>query len=198
MGHHGWQGNPPRTEDEARQRIIAAATSCVKQFGSAKTTLSDVAAELGVTRQTVYRHYSSRTELLSAVAQAGLDDFVERMERHLATFTTPAEAAIESIVFAVRAIPQERYIGALFQAGETDIFSRSVTSAMAVSVGAQILSRTPVDWSAVGVNEEELEGLAEILMRLFVSFLQYPAALPRSEDELRALVGRWLGPALGM
>ena len=196
MGHHGWQGNPPRTEQEARQRIIAATTSCIEKFGSAKTTLSDVAAELGVTRQTVYRYYPSLAELLAAVAQAGLDDFVERMQNHLATVTTPAEAAIESVVFAIQAIPKEPYIGVLFQAGETDIFSRGVTSSMALSVGAQILRRIPVDWSEVGVQDEELEGLAEMLMRLFVSFLQYPADPPRSEDELRALVGRWIGPAL--
>ncbi len=155
-----------------------------------------MAAELGVTRQTVYRYYPNLAELLSAVAQAGLDDFVERMERHLAKSTTPAEAAIESVVFAVRAIPNEPYIGVLFQAGETDIFSRGVTSSMALSVGAQILRRIPVDWSEVGVEDDELEGLAEILMRLFVSFLQYPADPPRSEDELRAVVRRWLGPAL--
>lgn len=196
MGHHGWQGNPPKTEDEARQRIVAAARSCLEQFGPAKTTLSDVAAELGVTRQTVYRYYPNLAEVLSAVAQAGLDDFVERMERHLATSTTPAEAAIESVVFAIRAIPQEPYIGVLFQAGETDIFSRGVTSSMAVSVGTQILRRVPVDWAEACVGDEELEGLAEILMRLFVSFLQYPADPPRSEDELRDVVRRWLAPAL--
>lgn len=196
MGHHGWQGNPPRTEDEARQRIIAATMSCVEAFGSAKTTLSDVAAELGVTRQTVYRYYPSLAELLSAVAQAGLDDFVERMQSHLATAITPAEAAIESIVFAVQAIPHEPYIGLLFQAGETDFFSRGVTSSMGLSLGADILRRIPVDWAEIDVADDELEGLAEILMRLFVSFLQYPADPPRSEDELRALVRRWLGPAL--
>ena len=196
MGHHGWKGKPPRTEDEARRRIVGAAASCVERFGPAKTTLSDVASELGVTRQTVYRYYASLADLLGAVAQAGLEDFVDRMERHLSSFTTPAEAAIESIVFAVQAIPQERHIGALFQAGETDIFGRDVTSSMALSLGAHILRRIPVDWSEIGVQDEELEGLAEILMRLFVSFLQYPAAPPRSEDELRVLVRRWLGPAL--
>jgi hypothetical protein len=130
------------------------------------------------------------------VAQAGLEDFVDRMERHLSTFTTPAEVAIESVVYAVQAIPRERHIGALFQAGETEIFSRDVTSSMAFSLGADILRRVPVDWSEIGIRDEELEGLAEILMRLFVSFLQYPASPPRTEDELRALVRRWLGPAL--
>lgn len=195
MGHHGWQGNPPRTEAEARDRIVDAAARCLEKFGPAKTTLSDVASELGVTRQTVYRYYANLAELFAAVAQAGLDDFVDRMQRHLSTCATPSEVAVESVVFAVRSIPRERHIGALFQAGETEVFSRDVTSAMAVAVGADILRRTPVDWSAVGVADEELDGLAEILMRLFVSFLQYPADPPRSEDELRTLVRRWLGPA---
>jgi AcrR family transcriptional regulator len=196
MGHHGWNGNPPRTEEEARQRIVAAAGACVEQFGAAKTTLSDVAGELGVTRQTVYRYYANLAELLAAVAQSGLADFVERMERHLAGFSTPADVAIESVVFAVRAIPQERQIGALFQA-EAEVFSRDVTSAMAFELGADMLRRSPVDWSEIGVADDELEGLAEVLIRLFVSLLQYPAVPPRTEDELRVLVTRWLGPALG-
>ena len=94
-----------------------------------------------------------------------------------------ADVTIEAIVFAVQAIPRERHIGALFQAGETEVFSRDVTSSMAVEVGAGILRGRPVDWSEIGVADDELEGLAEILMRLFVSFLQYPADPPRSEDE---------------
>lgn len=196
MGHHGWNGNPPPTEDEARRRIVAAAAACVEQFGPAKTTLSDVASELGVTRQTVYRYYANLGELLGAVAQNGIDDFVERMAAHLGQFTTPADVAIESVVWSVQTIPHERFIGALLQAGETDVFSRGVTSSLALSVGGGILRRVPVDWSEIGVSDAELESLAEMLMRLFVSFLQYPADPPRSADELRTLVRRWLGPAL--
>src|SRR4051794_17264368 len=196
MGHHGWNGNPPGTEDEARLRIIAAAESCVDKFGPAKTTLSDVASELGVTRQTGYRYYANLGELLSAVSQAGLADFVARFERHLAGFSTPTDVAIESVAFAVQAIPHERAIGALFQAGETDVFSRGVTSTMAVGLGASMLRGAGVDWSEIGAADDEREGLAEMLMRLFISFLQSPADPPRTEDELRTLVRRWLGPAL--
>ena len=196
MGHHGWQGNPPRTEADARRRIIEATLACAEKAGSSRTTLSDVAAELGVTRQTVYRYYPSHAELLGAVAQAGLDDFVERMVKHLSSFDTPADVAVESIVYAVEAIPREPSIGLLFQAGETEIFSRDVTSSMAFSVGADILRRIPVDWSAAGVRDEELEGLAEILMRLFDSFLRNPDDPPATSDQLRGLVRRWLGPAL--
>ncbi len=196
MGHHGWQGNPPHTEDDARLRIIAATRTCVEKFGAAKTTVSVVATELGVTRQTVYRYYPSHSELLEAVAQAGLADFVQRMTAHLATFDCAADVAIESIVWAVEEIPSEASIGLLLQAGETEIFSRDVTSTMAYAIGGDILRDLPVDWSEIGVKDDELNGLAEMLMRLFVSFLQYPADPPQTADDMRSFVRRWLGPAL--
>ena len=33
-------------------------------------------------------------------------------------------------------------------------------------------------------------------MRLFMSFLQYPSTPPATDDELRGMVRRWIGPAL--
>jgi AcrR family transcriptional regulator len=197
MGYHGWQGNPPGSENEARRRIVAAATACVDRLGPAKTSLSDIATEAGVTRQTVYRYFPRLADILAAVAEAGAEDFAERMERHLAAFDTPEEAAVESVVWAVRTIPQEPYMGLLLRAGEPDSFTAGVTSPLSFSLGARILGNLPVDWSAVGVTTDaDLRGLAEVLMRLFTSFLRYPSTPPLTDDELRALVRRWIGPAL--
>ncbi|MDQ7802469.1 TetR/AcrR family transcriptional regulator [Amycolatopsis sp. A133] len=197
MGHHGWQGNPPGTEDEARRRIVEAATACLDRAGLAKTSLSDVAAEAGVTRQTVYRYFPGLKDILRAVALAGVEEFAGRMARHLAASGSAAEAAVESVVFAVRAIPGEPHMGLLLQAGEADYFTDGVLSPLAFSFGAGILRNVPVDWAAAGITTEaELQGLAEVLMRLFLSFLQYPSTPPHTDDELRALVRRWIGPAL--
>jgi AcrR family transcriptional regulator len=197
MGHHGWQGNPPGTEDEARRRIVEAATACLDRAGLAKTSLSDVAAEAGVTRQTVYRYFPGLKDILRAVALAGVEEFAGRMERHLATFGTAAEAAVESVVFAVRTLPGEPHMGLLLQAGEADYFTDGVISPLAFSYGARILRNLPVDWAGAGIaSDEELQGLAEVLMRLFLSFLQYPSTPPLTDDELRVLVRRWIGPAL--
>jgi AcrR family transcriptional regulator len=197
MGYHGWQGNPPGTGDEARRRIVEAATACIDRLGLAKTSLSDIATEAGVTRQTVYRYFPGLADILTAVAEAGAAEFAARMERHLASFATPEEAAVESVVWAVRAIPREPYMGLLLQAGETDSFTAGVTSPLSFALGARILGNLPVDWSAVGVTTEaDLRGLAEILMRLFISFLRYPSTPPLTDDQLRALVRRWIGPAL--
>ncbi|WP_410623939.1 TetR/AcrR family transcriptional regulator [Amycolatopsis sp. cmx-8-4] len=197
MGYHGWRGNPPGTEDEARRRIVEAATACLDRAGLAKTSLSDVAAEAGVTRQTVYRYFPGLKDILRAVGLAGVEEFAGRMERHLASFGTAAEAAVESVVFAVRTVPDEPYLGLLLQAGEGEYFTAGVTSQLAFSAGAGILRNVPVDWAAAGVeSDDDLQSLAEILMRLFLSFLQYPSTPALTDDELRALVRRWLGPAL--
>ncbi|WP_410646713.1 TetR/AcrR family transcriptional regulator [Amycolatopsis sp. cmx-4-54] len=198
MGHHGWRGNPPGTEREARRRIVEAATACIDRVGLAKTSLSDVAAEAGVTRQTVYRYFPSLADILGAVALDRVEEFAGRMERHLATFGDPAEVAVESVVFGIRAVPDEPYLGLLLKAGEADVFTVAVTSSQSFALGARILRNVPVDWAAVGVTtDEDFEGLAEMLMRLFLSFLQYPSTPAHTDEQLRSLVRRWIGPALG-
>lgn len=197
MGYHGWQGNPPGTEDEARRRIVKAAMACVDRVGLAKTSMSVIAAEAGVTRQTVYRYFPRLADILSAVALAGVEDFAARMARHLASFGSPAEVAVESVVFGVLEVPREPYLGLLLQAGESDFFTVAVTSPESFALGARILRDVPVDWADAGIaTDHELQGLAEILMRLFLSFLQHPSTPALTDDQLRALVRRWIGPAL--
>jgi AcrR family transcriptional regulator len=197
MGYHGWQGDPPGAEDEARRRIVKAATACIDRDGLARTNLSHIAAEAGVTRQTVYRYFPSLADILRAVGYAGAEEFAERMQRHLGSFDSPVEVAVESVVFAVRSLPTEPYLGLLLQAGETDIFTAGTTTPLAFSLGARILRNVEVDWAAAGVTTDaDLQGLAEVLMRLFISLLQYPSTPPATDDELRDLVRRWIGPAL--
>ena len=160
--------------------------------------MSTVAAELGITRQTLYRYFPALPELLAAVAETGTEQFLARMQAHLAQVRTPAEAVTESIVFALRTIPSEPYIGLLLNAGENEMFRRGVTSSRAMAYGAQMLRRMPVDWRSAGVSDEDLESLAEIMMRLMLSYLEYPADPPRSDAELRRLVQRWIGPTLSV
>jgi AcrR family transcriptional regulator len=80
------------------ERIIDAAVACFARKGVPATTLEDVAAEAGVSRMTVYRHFRSRdglmVEVLSTTWQrlaidllgrlAPIDDFGEQVEIALA------------------------------------------------------------------------------------------------------------------
>lgn len=196
MGNHGWQGDPPPTEQLARDRILSATTRCIDRAGVAKTTLMDIAAEAGITRQTVYRYYQSLGELLRAVAEAGAVDFVERMRTHLAAHQGPLEVVIEAIIFCLEELPREPRIGILLEAEDEDLFGRGITSAAGLGLATQFLGDLPVDWTTNGVQECDLEGLAELMLRLIGSLMQHPPATPRSTESDRAFLRRWLGPAL--
>lgn len=56
---------PVRQESSTRARIIAAAAELLPQFTIAKITMEDVARASGMTRQTVYRHFRSKDELVA-------------------------------------------------------------------------------------------------------------------------------------
>ncbi|MDL9935293.1 TetR/AcrR family transcriptional regulator [Gordonia sp. ABSL1-1] len=194
MRTRGWQGNPPKDSDEARARILRAAASCVERYGAQKTRLADVATELGVTRQTIYNYYSSVDEMLVAVASAGAADFLDRMSADLADVHTPQDAITETIMYCLRVLPEEPAIGLMVRAGQTDLFTREATTASAVELGVQMLRRLDVDWEAAGFDDAAMPGLAEMVMRVWLSLLQYPANPPRSDDDLRNFIRRWVCP----
>lgn len=196
MGHHGWGGRPPASEAEARQRIVDATVRCIDRHGVAKTTLSDVASELGVTRQTVYRHFGRISDIIGEVAAQGAEAFVDRLIAHLQGVGDPAEAVVEGMLFCVRTIPNEPRLSLLLQLEDSAAFGRGATTAESVAYGAEMLKRFPVDWAAAGVGEDDLDGLAEVVMRLLTSLLQHPAEPPRDEARLRAVLTRWLAPSL--
>ncbi|MEV0663570.1 TetR/AcrR family transcriptional regulator [Actinomadura luteofluorescens] len=196
MGHHGWGGRPPASEAEARQRIVDATVRCIDRHGVVKTTLSDVANELGVTRQTVYRHFGRISDIIGEVAAQGAEAFVDRLIAHLQGIGDPAEAVVEGMIFCVRTIPGEPRLSLLLQLEDSAAFGRGATTADAIAYGAEMLRRFPVDWAAAGVGEDDLDGLAEIVMRLLTSLLQHPGEPPKDEARLRAVLYRWLAPGL--
>jgi AcrR family transcriptional regulator len=196
MGYHGWHGDPPRSEELARERLITAANRCIDRVGVAKTTLTEVAIDAGVTRQTVYRYYPSLADLLRAVAESGAAAFVDRMQTHLCEHCLPVDVVIEAIVFCLQELPREPRIGILLYTDDEDLFGRGITSSTGFDLGAQFLRQLPVDWLASRITDSDLDGLAELMLRLIGSLTQHPSATPRTADETRSYLRRWLGPAL--
>jgi AcrR family transcriptional regulator len=52
---------------ERREQILAAATQAFARAGFAGTSLDDIAAEAGISRVILYRHFDSKTDLYRAV-----------------------------------------------------------------------------------------------------------------------------------
>jgi AcrR family transcriptional regulator len=195
MKSRGWQGDPPADDAEARERIIKAAMRCIDRYGPDKTGLSDVATELGVTRQTVYRLFASTDDLLLAVAAAAADTFVDRMVARVRDLTDPAEMLVECLAFTLERLPAERYLSLLFAPARRASFTRRITSTTGFELTSALLTRLPVDWPSLGIGQRQKADLAEIYLRTLQSFVIDPGP-PRSGSQLRAFLRSWLAPAV--
>jgi AcrR family transcriptional regulator len=192
---HGWSGSAPATDEEAIARILDAAGKAIDARG-ADFSIADVARTLGVTRQTVYRYFPSSDALLMASAQRAATGFLDRLADHLQGITDPVEAVAEGIATALEWLPRDKHIGLLLMPGRASTFSQTVTSDVALKFANSILRRFDVDWAALGFTDAELDELAEHLLRIIQSFVIDPGRPPRSGDELRDYLRRWVGSAI--
>ena len=58
-----------------------------------------------------------------------------------------------------------------------------------------MLRRFDVDWAGLGFTDDDLDELAEHLLRIIQSFVIDPGRPPRSGEELRDYLRRWVGGA---
>ncbi len=196
MRTHGWSGSAPGSDDEAITRILDAAGKAVDARG-ADFSIADVARSLGVTRQTVYRYFPSTDALLVAAAVHAADDFLDRLAAHLQGITDPVEAVSEAIATALEWLPKDKHIGLLIAPGSATAHTESVTSDVALRFANSMLRRFDVDWAAAGFGEDSLNQLAEHLLRIIQSFVIDPGRPPRTGEDLRDYMRRWVGSAVG-
>src|SRR5215468_11017492 len=87
---------------ERREQILAAATRAFARSGFAATGLDDVAAEAGITRVILYRHFESKTDLYQAV----LDRFCTVLSAHVhETVGGFTDASLDGLLHAATAEP---------------------------------------------------------------------------------------------
>jgi AcrR family transcriptional regulator len=192
---HGWSGSTPATDDEAVARILDAAGKAIDAQG-ADFSIADVARTLGVTRQTVYRYFPSTDALLVAAAVHAADDFQDRLADHLHGVTDPVEAVSEAIATALEWLPKDKHLGLLIAPGRATAHTEGVTSDVAMQFANSLIRRFDVDWSGLGYSDDELDELAEHLLRIIQSFVIDPGRPPRAGEDLRDYLRRWVGSAV--
>ncbi|ROO84935.1 TetR family transcriptional regulator [Actinocorallia herbida] len=187
---HGWRGDPPRDDAEARERVIGAAMRCIDRYGS-RTRLADVAKELGVTRQTVYFYFAGTEELLVATAQHAVGGFLDRLADHVAPLREDAEILAEGMCYTFDRLQHDPYLGILLATGHAGTLTQAITSPTAMTFGRAILTRFDIDWAARGYTDTDLDELVELMLRLLQSFVIDPGHPPRAPAEFRAYLRRW-------
>jgi AcrR family transcriptional regulator len=195
MRTHGWSGSAPASDEEAVARILSAASQAIDTHG-ADISIADVARTLGVTRQTVYRYFGSTDALLSAAALGAATGYLDRLADHLTGIADPADAVVEGIAATLEWMPKDKHISLLLGPDRAGAFSADVTSDLALEFARTMLGRFGVDWAGIGYTDDDLDGLAEHLLRIIQSFVIDPGRPPKTGAKLRRYLRRWVAPAL--
>lgn len=185
--------------DEARVQILAAARSRLAEAGS--TNISEVAEDLGVTRQTVYRYFPTTEHLVDAAALDAVAELTDRLgehvRQHLATTGGDAgDAAVEVVAFVYEHLRGDPALDRMVAPGRLSSTVAGLTAPESIALGRELLVGFGLDWGALGLDDEDQRELVEHLLRMLQTLVLDPGDPPRSGDEVRAYLHRWLAPAL--
>jgi AcrR family transcriptional regulator len=136
---------------QRREQILTAATEAFARNGFAATSLDDIAAQAGITRVLLYRHFDSKTDLYQAV----LDRMCVRLEAHVAEpvggFT---DASIDGLLDA--AVESPAGFRLLFQhairepefSERIEKFRADITAAAHLQIAAVVPDEALARWAA--------------------------------------------------
>jgi AcrR family transcriptional regulator len=84
--------------EATRCRVVETAERLYRQFGYLKTTVADIAAELGMSPANIYRFFASKAAITEAVAQKITDDVLEEARVIAADPALRAEEKLRRVV----------------------------------------------------------------------------------------------------
>lgn len=101
------QTTRPEGDNAARQRIVAGARQHFFAHGFRGVTMDDLADELGMSKKTLYAHFSSKTALLEAVIGDKLNRVEADLDRVMSDDAEDFPARLHALLAGMRAHTEE-------------------------------------------------------------------------------------------
>ncbi|GIE86059.1 TetR/AcrR family transcriptional regulator [Actinoplanes regularis] len=177
---------PSKTNSRARVReaLVSAARELTVKHGWERVRMADVAQTAGVSRQTLYNEFDSRTGLAEALAVREIQTFVSGVRLHLSAHgTDPRAAAYAAIRFALEDADRNPLVRAILTSGRggaDELLPYLTTRSDIVLDAAGAVIR---EWAAEHlpqVTAPVVDVAADVVVRLTVSHIVLPR-LPAAE-----------------
>ena len=173
-----------------RDTVLDAVDDLARSRGWSATTMSDVAAAAGVSRQTLYNEFGSRSALVAAYVEREIETLIAQVTDAVRANADDAHRALRTAFALFLKLASDKPVVQIIVDGAEDgELHRLLTSLGQTLAGERIATLIPEVWPQVGAADARL--LAESLVRLAISH----ALLPTSDPAATARgVGRMLAP----
>jgi AcrR family transcriptional regulator len=156
----------PTSTDDARERILAAAERCIDRHGIRKTTMDDVAGEVGLSRPSVYRYFADRDDLLIELITRHAQALLVRARKSISRQASLPDQIVETVLYTA-------------EHARRDPLTRHVLDPDGTSLGKRMV--------ASGASERCRAEMWDPVLDAAVANNELPPGLPRSDIHL------WLG-----
>jgi AcrR family transcriptional regulator len=184
---------PPRPAPEL-DRVLDAVERCVARFGIRRTSMTDIAREMGVARTTLYRQVSSIEEAMALLSSRRFHRFLDELVELGAQGIT-ADLFVQVIVRTVRSALTDPVAQRILH-DEPHLLGEYLTSGSLAALAGQVTELlSPVLRAAMGtglLRPSDPTMAAGWIVRVVLAL----GAVPPPDDELEATVRFVLEPLL--
>ena len=181
---------------DTRERLISGTLACLREFGVAGTTIAAVSRASGLSRPTIYAHFSTLDELIHRAVEDAAIELSARIVEGLKDARSAGEVMVEFVVTAHREFKADPVVAL--------VVDMSVDPGLAghgeISPAMFELTRRPMRAMLASEPEalQRLDDIIETLVRFLLSVLSYSSENTRDDVRLRAYLRRSMLPALGL
>jgi AcrR family transcriptional regulator len=178
-------GARPGAPEGTEERILVAAEQCLARLGMGRLSMTDVAAQAGMSRGAVYLHFADRKTLLDAVLTRAAHRFVASSDESVRRRRTLVGQVAEAAVF-IRTHLGDSVLTLRLPADEEPVLATLLTSRMDHLVGEWVAFWLPYLAEAEARGEirrgVDHAQAAEWIVRLMLSFAVMPAVSFDGDD----------------
>src|ERR1700676_4069059 len=131
--------------DDTRARIVEAADALFRRMGFAKTAVTDIAAELGMSPANVYRFFASKNAIVEAICQRHLGT-MENEAWAIARSRAPAPTRLERLFLEILSYYKRHLLGD-------------------ERVGEIVMAAIEHSWGAIRAHKDVMRTVLELILR---------------------------------
>ncbi|MBS1679598.1 MAG: TetR family transcriptional regulator [Actinobacteria bacterium] len=184
---------PEAARELLRQTLFDAARHHLESRSWSEVTMGDIAADAGVSRQTLYKEFGNKNDFAVALTIHEGERFLGAVEDAVRAHTdNPRDAIRAALELFLRTAGEDRLIRILLSDdGSGGMLPFVTTQGMPVVLWATTRLSAVIEEGWPEASQGDVKLLAEALVRLAISYITNPSETP---DSTAASVAELLGP----
>lgn len=187
----------PAAASGRRQPIVEAAIEMTARDGWAAVTMTRLAEQVGVSRQTVYNEIGSKNSLADAMLAHELGRFLTAIsaafDRHADNLVEAVHDAVRDVLELARGNLLVRAIASATHGADTELVPLLTTQAETLLTEVKAMLAARVESYRPGLTGEQIEVLVDLMTRTVLSHVVQPTGTPAGiADGLAWLASRVL------